>query len=463
MTVYTVTYNEQYMLPHFIAHYRRNFPGCRIVVYDNYSTDHTVKIAQASDCEVIYYDTDNQLNDLKYLEIKNHCWQIPNRQANADDVLFDDDLAHWVIVADCDEFCRITADELRKEHNKGVTIIRFQGYNMVRLPDSGTFGTGNELPGITHGISAPDYSKNYCFSALAISQINYNPGCHVSNPVGKIAFSKQEYPCYHYKYLDAGYLVARYTRNLQRMCQDNRRKGMGSHYAKNEKQIRDEVATVQQAALKIKEPDPLRLKIFINGFQDDHFARVPRTRSFQNVNLSKLAVGEYQDNRLSEHRLFLSQDFIPDEPETSEYIGLLTWRWHQKCKHFWPLHNLNQLYLTPDTVWTPWPGHNWYRHSLISHPGIQPYLEELAAFTGLKVEGTGLYGNQFICHKSVYFEFLEFFRICFHHFHKKYGYRYDFWVKDCDKPRLPAVFYERIACLWFCNQKHLNIKQIPHL
>ena len=63
------------MLPYFIRHYRKNFPDCRIIVYDNHSTDATVKIAEAADCEVIPYDTGNHLDDMKYLEIKNHCWQ----------------------------------------------------------------------------------------------------------------------------------------------------------------------------------------------------------------------------------------------------------------------------------------------------------------------------------------------------------------------------------------------------
>jgi len=35
MTIYTITYNEELMLPYFIRHYRLRFPNCKIVVYDN--------------------------------------------------------------------------------------------------------------------------------------------------------------------------------------------------------------------------------------------------------------------------------------------------------------------------------------------------------------------------------------------------------------------------------------------
>ena len=44
ITVYTIAYNEELMIPHFIAHYRKQFPNCKIVVFDNESTDNTIKV-----------------------------------------------------------------------------------------------------------------------------------------------------------------------------------------------------------------------------------------------------------------------------------------------------------------------------------------------------------------------------------------------------------------------------------
>jgi glycosyltransferase involved in cell wall biosynthesis len=46
VTIYTITYNEELMIEFFINHYRKKFPGCEIVVFDNYSTDKTVEIAK---------------------------------------------------------------------------------------------------------------------------------------------------------------------------------------------------------------------------------------------------------------------------------------------------------------------------------------------------------------------------------------------------------------------------------
>ena len=48
---YTITYNEELMLPHFIKHYKQFCD--KIVVYDNMSTDRTKEIALDNGCEVI--------------------------------------------------------------------------------------------------------------------------------------------------------------------------------------------------------------------------------------------------------------------------------------------------------------------------------------------------------------------------------------------------------------------------
>ena len=72
VTIYTLTYNEEAMIEFFINHYRKRFPNCQINIFDNYSTDETIKIAKKNDCNVIMYDTKNKIQDNKYLEIKNN-------------------------------------------------------------------------------------------------------------------------------------------------------------------------------------------------------------------------------------------------------------------------------------------------------------------------------------------------------------------------------------------------------
>lgn len=440
VTVYTVAYNEELMLPFFVRHYRSNFPDCKIVVFDNHSTDNTRAIAHLMGCHVIAYDTNNQLSDLKYLEIKNHCWQFTDRN-------------HWVIIADVDELCQITQAELEAEWMNGATLIRFAGYNMVNMHNNG------DVANITHGIADENYSKSYCFNRHYIKEINYTPGCHTCKPVGEIKYSARVYPCYHYKYIQADYMVNRYSRNLARMSEINKRHGMGSQYAQPAARIRREFSAAQQTAQPVRRPmQPLDLAIFIAGFDATHFTRIPDQPHLHKVNLSELNEGDHAENALSEHRLFLSAKV---ENITAAYVGLLTWRWHQKCRHLISLQQVSLLPLQPDIVYAAWPEQEWYSHSVVQHKGIQPYLDELAEFTGLPLSGTGLYGNQFICSKEVFEDFLAFFRNCFAHFHQKYGFDYKFWVRPEDANRTPAVFYERVACIYFANRQDLTIKPMP--
>ena len=53
ITIYTIAYNEEVMLPFMIKWYRERFPECKIVVYDNFSTDKTEEIALSNDCQVV--------------------------------------------------------------------------------------------------------------------------------------------------------------------------------------------------------------------------------------------------------------------------------------------------------------------------------------------------------------------------------------------------------------------------
>lgn len=242
ITIYTLTYNEAYMLPHFIAHYRRNFPGCRIVVYDNESTDHTRRIAEAAGCEVRINATGGKLDDMRYLEIKNNCWK-ELQQENAPSAQW----GTWAIVCDCDEFLDITAADLHEEETIGTTIITTQGYNMVNV---------QSLPfnSITHAVRATSYDKAICFNTLYLSDINYNAGCHSANPQGiRVQYSNaaNPYRLRHYKYMGVAYMVARFAANAARMSDNNLKNGYGFHYLASESEIRAEFNLVCKQVKRI--------------------------------------------------------------------------------------------------------------------------------------------------------------------------------------------------------------------
>lgn len=231
VTVYAVCFNENFILPYFISHYRRMFPNCRIVIYDNYSTDASIEIAKSHNCEVIRYDTGGKLSDAKYLDIKNNCWK--------------DATTDWVLIADCDEFCDITEKQLAREHINGVSIIKFEGYNMVNLADNMDFKS------ITHGERAVSYDKAYLFNRRHIREINYGPGCHHAIPHGYVDYGKKVFTCRHYKYINVEYMIKRHEAYGKRLSDENLAKQWGTHYLYGADKIRADFEQARIKAIKV--------------------------------------------------------------------------------------------------------------------------------------------------------------------------------------------------------------------
>ena len=223
ITIYTICFNEELILPFFVKWYRKKFPNCRIIIYDNYSTDSTEKIALQNNCQVIKYDSNNQIRDDLYLNIKNNCW----KDAETD----------WVLVCDVDELLDINQTQLIGEN---CSIILSKGYNMINLEDN------LDLESINYGIRAKQYDKYYLFNRLKIKEINYEAGCHSSNPVGEVIFSKNIYNLYHYNMLSEQYLINRNKRNFERLSKENKKNGWGIHYKESEQTIKDKFKVAKQ-------------------------------------------------------------------------------------------------------------------------------------------------------------------------------------------------------------------------
>ncbi len=233
LTVYTIAYNESILIKFMIDHYRTRFPNCHIVVYDNESTDNTVDIAKANGCEVISYSTNNQINDRKYLEIKNNCWKT----AKTD----------WVLVCDIDELLDISELDLQKENAAGKTIIKAEAFNMVNMEDN------YNLENMKYGSRCPPYDKTFCFNKKFISEINYAPGCHTCAPVGPIHASAKLYKLYHYICIHPDLQVAKYKLYATRLSPENIKHGWGGHYFEPEASIRSTFALARTYVIKIRD------------------------------------------------------------------------------------------------------------------------------------------------------------------------------------------------------------------
>lgn len=231
VTVHAICYNEEYMLPFFINHYRRNFPNCRIVIHDNQSTDRSVQIALDNGCEVDPYDTGNKLSDFRFAEIKNNYWKH--------------DQTPWSIVCDIDELLDINQLELEEADRLGATLIKSKGWHMCNK-----YGI-EDIDKIFYGVRAGQYDKTLCFKKAVIGEINYSNGAHNCYPIGQAVYSDKAYNMRHMKYINEDYLVEKYRINASRLSPENIRFGMSGHYAATEQQIRDEYRTAINEAVDI--------------------------------------------------------------------------------------------------------------------------------------------------------------------------------------------------------------------
>jgi len=206
--IFTITYNEEVILPYFIKWYRERFPDCKITVYDNESTDGTLEIAKNNNCEVISYNSGNTIRDDLYLEIKNKCW----KNSNAD----------WVIIVDADEFLDVTEEKLK---NADFNIIKSFGYDMC--------GEDGNVDLIDSGCPSHGYSKTCCFKPAEFIEIYYKPGAHSCNPipVTKATYNKEQINLLHFKWISLEYGMSRYKLFNSRLSSVNKKMGWGIHYA----------------------------------------------------------------------------------------------------------------------------------------------------------------------------------------------------------------------------------------
>lgn len=217
ITIYTLTYNEEFLLEFFIKHYQKNFPNCSIIIYDNESTDNTVEIAKRNNCQVINYSTNNIIYDSKWLEMKNTCWK--NSQTD------------WVLICDCDELLQMTQEDLINEITINTNIIKPTAFNMVG------FDKDINLNNIKYGFRDSGYDKTVLFNSKQIKEINYSIGCHKSNPISnegfKIKYNENEYKLLHYKYLSDDYYKERHKMYRERLSEENKQKNWSVHYLDN--------------------------------------------------------------------------------------------------------------------------------------------------------------------------------------------------------------------------------------
>lgn len=234
--IHVLCYNEQIMIPHFLRHY--GDVATRIFVYDNMSTDNSLELLTAHEkVTVVPYDTDGEIRDDKYLEIKNNAWKD-----------YDCDV---VIVVDMDEFLykKDLGKYIQEFHESEATIIKPQGFEMMKLYFDIT-KSKNLVAEVQTGYAHHHFDKLCMFKPKHITDINYNFGCHNAAPQGKVVLYDRPCKLLHYKKIDIDHFLDKMEAYKERMSYFNKALKLGFEYefdeAKHEANFMDELKKVKK-------------------------------------------------------------------------------------------------------------------------------------------------------------------------------------------------------------------------
>jgi hypothetical protein len=204
---FVISWNEERLIEHYIDWYSK--VADKITILDNHSSDRTAEIAKFKGCEVIPWGGPEQ-NNYDMLRIKNECW----KKSKAD----------WVIVGDMDEFLFMPNFNTVLA-NTNATIVKPAGYTMV----SENFIPPKEA---RYGYRDTGYDKTILFKPEAIKEMNWQPGCHISNPEGKVIFndSDPQWKLLHFHLLGRLAVHRRYAEYSGRMSQSDKDHRHGWQY-----------------------------------------------------------------------------------------------------------------------------------------------------------------------------------------------------------------------------------------
>lgn len=207
------------------------------------------------------------------------------------------------------------------------------------------------------------------------------------------------------------------------------------------------------------------LTIFILGHDERQIKRTQDLLPNKSlpINLNNLDLSEYP-KRYATKLLSESRFFLCDWQIETEYVGFITASWPDKFKHL----NLSMVpkrvnqFINPNTVIAPLISDKWVAESEEFHPGITPYLKELASLMNYsRWDSRSLWCNTFFCHIEAYELFLEDWRFMFNYLHKKYemNFSYSCEADFVDEERKPAYLLERTTMMFFAESS-LEIKKL---
>ncbi len=227
-----LAWNESKILPYTLDHYSQFCE--KIYVYDNMSDDGSDEIYSKYDKVVVKkWDNNGEINEMKYLDIKNNAYKVESRDCD------------WVIVCDCDELLyHPHLDKVLKSYKKqGIDVPKIDGHDMYsdNFPEyDGKLLTDKVKIG----------SKTY---DVMCKNIIFNPKIDVAFGIGGHSFQahnakfgdKDDIKLLHYKFLGKEYVISRYEMLANRLSEFNKKRGFGNHYNNPPMSYMDEMKKMQ--------------------------------------------------------------------------------------------------------------------------------------------------------------------------------------------------------------------------
>lgn len=237
--LYTVCWNEEYILNYFFKHYD-SFVD-RYVFYDDNSTDQTLDILSKHPKVEIrpyeYLHTDSFVLSTK--ELNNNSWKESRGSAD------------WVITINVDEFLytpqlKLYLDKCRK---KGITAIPSLGYQMIsnKRPSS----NNNLTDLVTKGSPWVMMNKLCVFNPNKIIEVNQKVGRHEAEPTGTVKYPlKDELLLLHYRYLSFKHTFDRNSDLQKKLGSLDKEKGWGHKYTWAKEQLKNDWEYFEKNAIE---------------------------------------------------------------------------------------------------------------------------------------------------------------------------------------------------------------------
>lgn len=211
-------YNEMLVLPYTLKFYKMRFPDAIVTIFDNMSTDGSKEYALEQGCVVESFDTNESIDDYKYLYFKNEYWKTQRTGK-----------PQWVITIDCDEWLDATVSDLIQEKASILNTIEYVVCGPEKVVD-------DSILDLRNGFKNPHSSKRVCFRSDLIESINYNCGAHFCNPVaqsGEVELSEKLYILRHLHFFSLETTIKKHLSSSKRNAA-MKAQGNATHYIDNE-------------------------------------------------------------------------------------------------------------------------------------------------------------------------------------------------------------------------------------